>query len=46
MPKQGKKQLVHAERMQAAGAIVQREGVEGLLSYTAQAMMTTRQVRA
>lgn len=44
--KQGKKQLFHAELMAAAGAIVKREGVEGLLSYTAQAMMTTRQVRA
>src|SRR5262249_18223000 len=44
--KQGKKQLFHADLMQAAGAIVQREGVEGLLSYTAQALMTTRQVRA
>jgi transposase len=44
--KQGKKQLVHAELMQAAGAIVEREGVAGLLSYTAQALMTTRQVRA
>jgi transposase len=46
VPKQGKKQLFHAELMQAAGAIVKREGVEGLLSYTAQALMTTRQVRA
>jgi transposase len=44
--RQGKKQLFHAELMQAAEAIVQREGVEGLLSYTAQALMTTRQVRA
>jgi len=44
--KQGKKQLFHAELMQAAQAIVKGEGVEGLLSYTAQAMMTTRQVRA
>src|SRR6516225_4665350 len=44
--KQGKKQLFHADLMQAAGAIVQREGVEGLLSYTAEARMTTRQVRA
>jgi transposase len=43
--KQGKKQLFHAELMEAAEAIVKREGVEGLLSYTAQAMMTTRQVR-
>jgi transposase len=44
--KQGKKQLFHAELMQAAEAIVKREGVEGLLSYTARARMTTRQVRA
>jgi transposase len=44
--KQGKKQLFHAQLMQAAEAIVQREGVEGLLSYTARALMTTRQVRA
>jgi transposase len=44
--KQGKKQLFHAELMAQAEAIVKREGVEGLLSYTAQAMMTTRQVRA
>ena len=29
--KQGKKQLFHAELMRAAGAIVEREGVEGLL---------------
>ena len=38
--------MFHAEVLQAAGAIVQREGVEGLLSYTVQAVMTTRQVRA
>jgi transposase len=38
--------LFHAELMEAAAAIVKREGVEGLLSYTAQARMTTRQVRA
>jgi transposase len=44
--KQGKKQLFHAELMAAAEAVVRREGVEGLLSYTAQAMMRTRQVRA
>jgi transposase len=44
--KRGKKQLFHAELMAAAEAIVKREGVEGLLSYTAQARMTTRQVRA
>jgi transposase len=44
--KQGKKQLFHAELMQAAEAIVQREGVQGLLGYQVQAMLTTRQVRA
>jgi transposase len=44
--KQGKKQLFHAELMAAAEAVVKREGVEGLLSYAAQARMTTRQVRA
>src|SRR5436305_66441 len=44
--KQGKKQLFHAGLMAAAEAIVKREGVQGLLSYTAQAMMTTRQRRA
>ena len=43
--KQGKKQLFHDELMEAAEAIVKREGVEGLLSYTAEAMMTTRRVR-
>jgi transposase len=44
--KQGKKQLFHAELMEIAGAIVMRQGVAGLLSYTVQAMMKTRQVRA
>jgi transposase len=44
--KQGKKQLYHAELMQAAAAIVAREGVEGLLSYTATALMRKWQVRA
>src|SRR5207302_6786577 len=44
--KQGKKQLFHAELMQAAAAIVMREGVDGLLCYTAQARMTTRHKRA
>jgi transposase len=44
--KQGKKPLVHAELLEAAGAIVKREGVEGLLRYTVQALMTTRPVRA
>ncbi len=44
--KQGKKQLCHAELMQAAEAIVQREGVEGLLSYRAHALLKARRVRA
>jgi transposase len=44
--KQGKKQLFHAELMREAGAIVTREGVEGLLSYTARALLTTRPKRA
>jgi transposase len=44
--KQGKKPMVHAELVQAAQTIVVREGVEGLLSYTVSARMTTRQVRA
>jgi transposase len=44
--KQGKKQLFHAELMQAAEAIVQREGVEGLVSYSVHALMTPRPVRA
>jgi transposase len=45
-PKQGKKPLFHEELLQAAAAIVTREAVEGLLSYTVQALMTTRHVRA
>jgi transposase len=44
--KRGKKQLFHAELVQAAEAIVARDGVEGLLCYTVQARMTTRPVRA
>src|SRR5215831_2877651 len=44
--KQGKKQRFHAELVRAADAIVAREGVAGLLRYTAQARMTTRPVRA
>jgi transposase len=44
--KQGKQQLFHAELVQAAAAIATREGVTGLLSYTVQARMTTRQKRA
>jgi len=44
--KQGKKPLFHAELMQAAAALVTREGVEGLLAYTARAVLTTRPKRA
>jgi transposase len=44
--KQGKKLLFHAELLQAAQAIVAREGVEGLLRYTVQARITIRPVRA
>jgi transposase len=44
--KQGKKQLFHAELVRAAEAIVAREGVAGLLHYTAQARTATRPVRA
>src|SRR4051794_34981733 len=44
--KQGKKQLFHAELVRAAGAVVTREGVEGLLSYTVRAVLTTRAKRA
>ena len=44
--KRGKKPLVHAELMRAAAAIVTREAVEGLLEYTARAVMTTRPKRA
>ena len=44
--KQGKTPLCHAELMQAAAAIVTREAVEGLLEYTARAVMTTRPKRA
>jgi hypothetical protein len=44
--KQGKKQLFHAELMQAAAAIGKREGVEGVLSYSVQALLRTRHVRA
>src|SRR3954469_19534411 len=44
--KQGKKPLFHAELMQAAAAIVTREGVEGLLGYTVQTLVTARQKRA
>jgi transposase len=44
--KQGKKQLFHAELMAAAEGIVKREGVEGLLRYSVQAMMRTIKKRA
>jgi transposase len=44
--KQGKERLFHAELVRAAEAIVARDGVEGLLRYTVQARMATRQVRA
>jgi transposase len=44
--KQGKKPLCHAELVQAAAAIVTREGVTGLLSYTVHAFLTARQKRA
>src|SRR3954452_19613792 len=44
--KQGKKPLFHAELMQAAAAIVTREGVTGLVSYTVQTLVTARQKRA
>jgi transposase len=37
--KQGKKPLFHAELMRRAEAIVTQEGVEGLLSYSVQAVM-------
>jgi transposase len=44
--KQGKRQLVHAELVQAAEVVVARNGVEGLLCYTVRARMTSRPVRA
>ena len=44
--KRGKKLLFHADLARAAEAIEARDGVEGLLSYTVQARMTTRPVRA
>ena len=43
--KQGKKQSFHADLMRAAEGVVKREGVEGLLSYEVQAMMTTTKKR-
>src|SRR3954468_7944106 len=44
--KRGKKPLLHAELMEAAAAIVTREGVTGLVSYTVQTLVTARQKRA
>jgi transposase len=44
--RQGKQQLFHADLMRAAEGIVKREGVEGLLSYEVQALMTTTKKRA
>jgi transposase len=44
--KQGKKPLFHAELRRAAVAIVTSERVEGLLEYTARAVLTTRPKRA
>ena len=44
--KQGKKQLFHADLMDAAEGIIKREGVEGLLSCEARAMMRTIKKRA
>src|SRR4051795_12212500 len=43
--KPGKTPLFHAELMEAAQAIVMREGVDGLLGYTVRAVMATRRVR-
>jgi transposase len=44
--KRGKKRLFHAELMLAAEGIVAREGVEGLLSVTAKAVMAAGGKRA
>jgi len=44
--KRGKKRQFHAELMKAAEEIVAREGVEGLLSYTATAVPAARPKRA
>jgi transposase len=44
--KQGKKQLFYSELLAAAEAIVEREGVAGLLTYRVQACQRTRRVRA
>jgi transposase len=44
--KQGKKQLFYAELVQAAQAIVTREGVAGLLTYEVRSVATKRRKRA
>jgi transposase len=44
--KQGKKQLFHAALVRAAAALVTRDGVEGLLSATVRAVLTTQPKRA
>src|SRR4051812_22626876 len=44
--KQGKKPLFHAELLEAAQAIVRRDGVDGLLGYPVRATMAARPVRA
>jgi transposase len=44
--KQGKKQFCYAALVEAAAAIVRREGVTGLLSYTVQTFVTARPKRA
>jgi transposase len=44
--KQGKKQLFHAELMEAAQASATREGVDGLLSYRVETRMKTQRKRA
>jgi transposase len=44
--KQGKKQSFHADLMAAAEGIVKREGVEGLLRYSVQALMRKIKKRA
>jgi transposase len=44
--KQGKRPLVHAELVQAAQAIVARDGMDGLLNATVHTRVTTRPVRA
>ena len=43
--KQGKKPLFHAELVRTAAAIVTREGVTGLLSFTVRTLLAARQKR-